>query len=91
MRLPVFTKRQAILEDAREVQERLYAAYLLGEKVFIPVRPDQDLLKAMMRAESNYHQFWSRRGWSLRCALRPERDGFSLWLQPPQAQQRIAS
>jgi hypothetical protein len=39
MRLPFFTKRQELLEHAREMQERLYSAYLLGEKSLCPSVP----------------------------------------------------
>jgi len=98
VRLPTLTIRHEQTEDARELHEKLYGAYLAHEDdprkdfgVFFPVAQPEEQLRAMYRAESNLHQFWSRRGWSLRCSFFGRKDGFWLWVEPGEAAESPAA
>jgi len=66
MRLPIGTPQHERQEVARELHERLYAAFLGGTRIEVPVAEGQRPAEVWPRISGNLHRFWSERGFRLR-------------------------
>ena len=97
MRLPTNSPRHQVLEDARQVHEALYAAYLDASDglVFIAAAVEESAQGLQLRICGNLHRFWLDRGYTLMSRQSKAPAGIWLWLhhgrRPRKAKQDVAA
>lgn len=81
MRLPAITKHQIEHEDSRELNERLYGAFTLGQRVRVETDPC-DCWRRRDALSANTRHFWNQRGFLLRTAIEKDKRAVWVWIEP---------
>lgn len=68
------------MEDARQLQEAIWAASVKGARYLLPGAPEPERSERASRLQMNLCAFWRCRGYRLRVRLTPERR-IAMWLE----------
>ena len=87
MRLPAITNGQKHVEDSRAFNERLYAAFLAGVPIELPITK-LNWREEQSRVSGNSHKFWNARGFRVRTRSDAEKTTLTVWLEQGSARRR---
>lgn len=90
MRLPTVTVEQQIHEDGRQHSERLYAAFLAGERIEIPVTVET-VYAVQAQESASYGRFWRARGFRIRTKRNGAQTVLWVWLEQIQNEKTTKS
>jgi len=80
MRLPTVTREHESHEAARAHNEALYAAFLSGERILVPVTPDT-VHRIQLKQSGDYRRFWLSRGFRIRTKRDKAQTQLAVWLE----------
>lgn len=90
MRLPTLTREHEIHEDARAHNEALYAAFLTGERIAVPVTAES-VHRVQLKESGDYRRFWLARGFRIRTKRNREQTVLAVWLERVADRQQAAA
>lgn len=89
MRLPVITREHAIHEDARQHNEALYLAFLVGDRIAVAVTPET-VHGVQLKQSGDYRRFWLARGFRIRTKRNADQTVLAVWLERVPVKQEAA-